>query len=200
MKNSIFNPIHPRIIAISGISGAGKSTLIKELAKPLRATTIFWDDFDEISKGPEDYVKWHESSKNYDDWVYDDLAITLKKLKAGQTVICTATKKELRPTEYILFDAPLGYCHKATGKYIDFLVCLDTPPDIALARRLLRDYRNHSDYRKIIDELDYYLSSSRPLFLLTPEEKNCDLIVDGSLSLNEQRETILTALNQMTSG
>jgi uridine kinase len=46
------------IIGISGISGSGKTTLIKRLEKVLLATSIHWDEYDGISEGPEDYVKW----------------------------------------------------------------------------------------------------------------------------------------------
>ena len=186
--------INPIIIGVSGISGAGKSTLINKLAQTLQATAIFWDDYDEISQGPQDYVQWYETSKNYNDWVYDDLAASLKKLKAGQNVICPATKQELLPTHYILFDAPLGYCHKATGRYIDFLICLDTPLDIALARRLLRDYRKHAEPEKIFDELENYLARTRPLFILSPEEKKSDLIIDGSLPADQQEVEVLKVL------
>lgn len=186
---------YPLIIGISGISGAGKSTLIKRLSKILHATTIFWDDYDEISQAPQDYVEWFYSSKNYDDWVYPELVDTLHKLKKGETIICPATRQELAPTKYILFDAPLGYCHQATGKYIDFLVCLDTAPDIALARRLIRDYQSHPDPQKMIRELEEYLSKSRPLFILSPEEKASDLIVDGNLDFKEQEKQVLDALS-----
>lgn len=191
------NQVHPIVIGISGISGAGKSTLIKRLAETLQASSLFWDDYDEISQGPEDYVKWHESSKNYEDWIYDSLVNTLKKLKEGQKVICPATKRQLYPTTYILFDAPLGYCHKATGTYIDFLICLDTPLDIALGRRLLRDYRSHPEPQKMLEELDHYLAHSRPLYILTPEEKACDLIIDGSLPLEKQEQKVLIALQTL---
>ncbi len=173
--------IQPIVIGISGISGAGKSTLIKKLAGTLKATFIMWDDYDVISQGPEDYVKWYEAGKNYDDWIYDDLANTLKKLREGCKVICPATKQELYPTNYIFFDAPLGYCHKATGKHIDYLIYLDTPLDIALARRLLRDYQSHLEPQKMLEELNYYLAHSRPLYILNTEEKASDLIIDGSL-------------------
>lgn len=188
---------NPFVIAISGISGAGKSTLTSKLANTLKATALFWDEYDDISTGPEDYVKWYETSKNYDDWVYDDLANTLKKLKEGQKVICPATKRELFPTKYIIFDAPLGYCHTATGKYIDFLVCVDAPLDIALARRLIRDSRNQPEAYNIIEELEFYLSHSRPLFILTPEERECDLLLDGALSLDELQQRILNTLQNI---
>ena len=200
MKNNTLSQICPCVIGISGISGAGKSTLIKQLSKTLNATTLFWDDFDAISQGPDDYVTWYESSRNYDEWVYDDLACTLEKLKKAQTVICPATQQKLLPTAYILFDAPLGYCHKATGTYIDFLVCLDTPLDIALARRLIKDFEKNLPSEKILQELKGYLSSSRPLFILTPEEKKCDLLLDGSLPVDEQFRKVIEVLGSAQNG
>lgn len=99
------------------------------------------------------------------------------------------------PTKYILFDAPLGYCPQATGKYIDFLICVDTPLDVALARRLIRDYHHIPDPQKMIQELQEYLSKSRPLFILSPDEKASDLIIDGNLTLEEQEKQVLKALN-----
>ncbi len=47
----------PHIIGISGITGAGKSTLAKALSLDLKATLISWDDFDDISLEPEDYIE-----------------------------------------------------------------------------------------------------------------------------------------------
>lgn len=49
--------------------------------------------------------------------------------------------------------------------------------------------------QKMIQELQEYLSRSRPLFILSPEEKTSDLIVDGSLALEEQEKQLLDALS-----
>lgn len=194
-KEPVNKKSYPFIIGVSGISGAGKSSLIRRLADTLQSTTIFWDDYDEISQAPQDYVEWFYSSKNYNKWVYPELVAALHKLKKGETITCPATRRQLNPTKYIIFDAPLGYCHEATGKYIDFLICLDTLLDIALARRLIRDYRDHPDPKKLIQELEEYLSKSRPLFILSPEEKTADLIIDGSLPLENQEKQVLDALS-----
>lgn len=175
-----------KIIGIQGIAGSGKTTLTQALGKALNATTLFWDDFDPISTGPSDYIEWFKTSRNHNDWRYEALAETLQSLKEGKSLTCPATQHALIPTEYIIFDAPLGYDHKATGQWIDFLVYLDTPPDIALARRLYRDYqpsakRNHND---ILEEISDYLESARPVFMAAYEMKDkADLILDGSQSI-----------------
>jgi uridine kinase len=100
------------------------------------------------------------------------------------------------PTNYIVFDAPLGRKHTATGKYIDFLIYLNTPLDIALARRLLRDYSDKTN-SVIIEELTVYLSTSRPLYVMDYDRKEeCDLIIDGSFPPDKQIKIILSALNE----
>lgn len=188
-----------KIIGISGIGGAGKSVLTKSLGKALNATIIFWDDFDEISEDPKDYIEWYQTSRNFDEWKYDSLADVLKKLNSGEKVICPATQKELIPTEYIVFDAPLGRQHTATGQYIDYLIFLNTPLDVALARRILRDYRdtNNLNISEIFDELDFYIHSSRPLYTMHYKlEETYDLIIDGSISVKKNIEIIMKNLQR----
>lgn len=188
-----------KIIGISGVSGSGKTTLSQSLGKALNATTIFWDDYDPISEGPSDYVKWFETSKNLNDWKYDALAEVLQSLKRGKTIVCPATQHTLIPTKYIIFDAPLGYGHKATGRWIDFLVFLDTPPDIALARRLYRDYQPHAkrNDNDILEEISDYLESTRPVYMETYEKKDeADLILDGNHPIETLVSRILSALNE----
>lgn len=183
------------IIGISGVSGSGKTTLTKDLGEVLNATTIFWDDYDDLSKGPSDYVQWYHTSRDCNDWEYNALEHTLKTLKEGQKTICPVTQKELLPTKFIIFDAPLGYEHLATGQYIDFLIFLDTPLDVALARRIVRDYQPESgkDKNQLLKELQYYLHSSRPVYLLSYQHKN-DLLLDGSLPSKELLEVSLKSI------
>ncbi|MBF0206621.1 MAG: hypothetical protein HQK53_07005, partial [Oligoflexia bacterium] len=174
----------PKIIAIMGISGAGKTVLTKSLSKALNATAIFWDDFDPISSGPDDLVKWYLQSRDVNDWKYDELARVLRELKEGQNVSCPLTAKELVPTKYIIFDAPLGRRHTATAKYIDQLILIDTPLDVALVRRLLREKNSALLHGSIYDELNFYLEHSRPLFVIDDEcRRQCDLILTGEASI-----------------
>lgn len=188
------------VVGIAGISGAGKTTLVKELAQALGAQALYWDDFDDISEDPADYVEWFERSGSYDEWRYDSLADVLAKLKAGLACLCPASQKELLPTNYIIFDAPLGRLHKATGALIDVLVFLNTPMDICLARRTIRDYSLKADTsaQDIIEDLSWYLEKGRPLFDLSRLIPMSELVIDGAGTTADQVNAIRCFLGRAT--
>lgn len=177
----------PKVIAISGNMGAGKSTLTQALAKALHATVIQWDDFDEISKAPDNYVDWYHHSKDYSEWNYKLLANTLKTLKSNQSLLHPALHTPLEPTKFIIFDAPLNRLHLQTAEFIDISIHIELPLDVSLARWMIRDFKS-SDKTKddIIEELEYYLAHSRPLFIDDDIKSTADLIVDGMLSTDLQ--------------
>ena len=180
------------LVGISGVSGAGKTALTKALSKKLKATSLYWDHFDEVSSSPDDYIDWWERGANYEEFDYSNLAKCLEKLKNAQDTLHPITYIKLVATEFIIVDAPLGKAHKQTSKYIDYFIHLDTPLDIAMARRIIRDTRNgEKDLEDIVVDLELYLTQARKLF---SEEGNClvsnsaDYILDGSKNLKDQVE------------
>ena len=187
-----------KVIGISGASGMGKTTLTHAIGKALNATKVFWDDYDELSKEPQDYIKWYETSRNYSEWDYRVLAEVLESLKSGESIVCPATKQILEPTEFIIFDAPLGYRHTQTGKYIDFLIFPNTPPDVALARRLLRDFRKKESAAidEVLNEIEFYLSARELYTMCYEENHDANLVVDGCLSIENQTAQILQAIEK----
>jgi hypothetical protein len=73
--------------------------------------------------------------------------------------------------------------------------------DVALARRLLRDYQSkkNTTVSEILDELEWYLSDGRPLFDAARIKARADLVVNGDLSTNEIVDTITGKLRDWQS-
>src|SRR5690348_6307423 len=177
----------PIIIGISGNMGSGKTTLAKALTKSLTATSLAWDDFDDISTGPDDLIAWYKQGENYQAWDFPALENVLKILKSGNSIIHPVFNNKLIPTQYLIFDAPLGYLHEQTGKYIDLNIHIDCPLDVSLARWLIRDFKEtNKTKQELIKELEFYLSDSRPLFMDEKLKSNADFIIDGLLSVDQQ--------------
>lgn len=168
-----------KIIGISGVTGAGKTTLARALAKELNATLISWDDFDDISTSPDDYVDWYYRGQNYKEWDYAALAMVLQSLKLNQPVLHPVSQRLLTSTQYIIFDAPLGRLHYQTGQYIDFCIHIEVPLDVSLCRRLLRDYKkNNRTKSEFLDEIEFYLKKTRPLFFDDKLKEKSDFVLD----------------------
>lgn len=188
--------INPYIIGISGNMGAGKTTLTIALAKYLQCPYIIWDDFDDFSKGPEDYIDWYKRGANYNEWNYPKLAEVLKALKQGQSILHPVRNLVINPKQYIIFDAPLGKFHLQSGEFIDTWIHINVPLDVSLCRWLLRDYRNTDKSKKeLLSELELYLNVSRFLFDDSEYKDKADLVINGMESTKKQVDLIIKYLN-----
>jgi len=89
-------------------------------------------------------------------------------------------------------DFPFSYKHSRISAYINFSVFIDTPLDIALARRIIRDFQDDSA-ANIIDNMKHYNSHGRQAYLemLSTIKPSSDFIVDGSLPVATIVNTIL---------
>ncbi len=81
---------------------------------------------------------------------------------------------------------PFDYRHYLIGPYIGYAIFIDTPLDIALARRLLRDYGN-GDEKKLLADMQYYLNHGRQAYIngSAAGRAKADLVIDGSRSVAE---------------
>ncbi len=102
-------------------------------------------------------------------------------------------KKEL---DFILLDYPFGHRHNKMAKYIDVSIFIDTPLDIALGRRLLRDYKGLSE-KNIFNDIEQYLSTGRQTYIssMNLAIEDADIIVDGSKPLNDIINLIKCKIN-----
>lgn len=186
----------PCIIGISGKTGAGKSTVAKVLASNLTATLISWDDFDELSLEPENYITWYQQGSDYKKFKRDALEDVLATLKKGEQITHPALNVKLMPTKYVVFDAPLGKLHEQTGKYIDICIHIEVPLDVSLCRRLLRDFSDNLTTKSdLLEEVSFYLNHSRPLFFDQDLRVNANLVLDGMLAPEIQLQQVKNFLN-----
>lgn len=165
----------PFIIAINAISGGGKTAITKELQKHFPySKALFFDDRNyDVDSGIDDICKWIEDGADVNAFNLTLLADDIENLIKEK---CT----------FIILDYPFGYKHNVISKYIDLSVFVDTPLDIALARRIIRDYDN-TNIIDIFNDLQQYLTQGRKAYLfgLNDAISNADFVVDGSKPLDE---------------
>lgn len=161
------------------------------------AAAIHVDNYQQITREPiRKIVQWMERGADFDEFSIPLLPDHLEKLRRGEPVADPVTLLEIPPCKYIIFETHFGRAHQATGRHIDFLIWIDTPLDIALARNIkdfivpLLQERGTEPRRDriawIYDYLENYLADVRRLMLMQKEKVSvdADVIVDGSDDLD----------------
>ena len=179
------------VITVASIIGGGKTSFVKAIAERLRdATTIHYDHYERATeKSVDNLIQWMRNGADFNDFVIPRLPEDLEKLKLGESVFDPLTGIEIRPNKYIIFEMPLGKEHRLTAAYIDLLIWIEIPLDIALARKIkeftgsfLREQVNHKDYIVWLDRyLDNYLNIVRNVLQIQKEKVsiNADIIING---------------------
>lgn len=197
----------PIIIAISSVSGGGKSAVVKKLAEILGdSIAIHFDDYETPDTYPKNPLDLMKNGVDFNVIKTPLLAEHLQALKNGESV--TTPRGELiSPARFIIYEGPLGYAQHETGQFIDFLVFIDTPLEIGLARRFSRSFAT-SHYEKksreqlirLIEELKYftdgYLLWTRNAYQALAEviRPASDLILDWDQTPEALAEAIIQAL------
>jgi uridine kinase len=190
------------VIGISSPSGGGKTTLARRLANALAdAVVLSFDEYDEagLIVHPASYQSWYQQGADYNAWQAPQLATDLRQLKAGAAVTSPVDQRPVEPARFIVFDAPLGRAHHATGQQIDLMVYLDTPLDVALARRILRDFYGNEPSLSteksaaLRRELEGYLQFARIIYVefVRQLKSTSDLILDGLLAPDELANQVI---------
>ncbi len=172
-----------KVIAIAAVSGGGKTTTVKEIKKRLlSAQTLHFDDY-KFEGEVDDFYQWVLDGSNYNVWNLEPLEKDILKIKSDGNC------------EYLILDYPFAYCNEKIGKYIDTAIFIDTPLDIALARRILRDMKEASG-KKIRNDLSQYLKYSRFAFLQMQKDimPSSDYVIEGSANTETIVENIINII------
>ena len=148
------------VIGICGPSGSGKTTLVQKVVDLLDdATMLSIDAYHKIAQRYPTYRKEGTPAQAcYGRWLKEgadpNLFISIPKqvedlqtLKAGQEVHIPESMKDFfpeewhvaRPARFIVMEDMWGRERQEIASLLDLVVFLNTPLDIALCRKILRD-------------------------------------------------------------
>ena len=202
------------VIAVSSATGGGKTTLVTGAAELLGATMLFFDDYRDASTYPPDLKKWVADGADLNLWKTPKFAKDLAALKRGESIESAAGGATISLSEFIVIEEPMGRGRGEMAKSIDFVALIDTPLDIAMARRFLRlaDTNPLADIEQttkeqlrahvegllgfLTGELRSYLDASRAVYIAVQEQvtADCDLVLDGRLPPDELAEQLVEAV------
>lgn len=172
-----------KIISVAAVTAGGKTTAVNELKKRLGSSkSLHFDDYS-FEGEPEDFPQWVRDGGDYQVWDLAPLEEDILKIKAEGSC------------DWLILDYPFAYRHDLIGPYIDTAFFIDTPLDIALARRVLRDLASASA-DEICGDLKTYLECARPAFVQMQKDilPSSDYVIDGSLSVDGIVNEVLAKL------
>jgi uridine kinase len=192
------------VVAIAGPSGSGKTQLVQEVAVQLNhATQVYFDDYESLSKYPADLAQWLAEGANPNLWQTPQLARDLAALRMGQSVSHPTGKQILKPTAYIVVEEPFGRERREMAPLLDYVVVIDLPLEIALARRIRRTIQTgleNTSADRILDSIDkylnFYISMGTALYSTINQRalSTCDLAVDGRVSIQQIAAQVVHAI------
>ena len=182
-----------KVVGFSAVGGGGKTAVARRLAEVLGdAVTLHFDDYDDSNVHPEDLQRWFIDGADYDAYETPVFTRHLQTLKSGQSICHPVGGATVGPAGYVVADAPLGRAHSDSGRFIDLMIFIDTPLDVAMTRRTLRDIERATEWtaeealQHVKGELGGYEARARPIYEHFQEcmRAGADLIVDGTLSID----------------
>jgi uridine kinase len=200
----------PILIAITGGSGSGKTTLATALANRLgQADCLIVSDDDYYLGKPSDGL-FDPDRFNFDDPSSKDLAMLgehLGRLRAGEVIerpkydMRTHSRLEqtvgVAPKPWIIVEG----IHVLAGPFSDLFdlkIFVETPADVRLARRVLRDISQRG--RPVEEVVHRYIEFVRPAHLAhtQPCAGRADVVVrDESFAIAANEVEALTIMDDL---
>lgn len=168
-----------KIIAIAAVTAGGKTSLVNAIKRRMpNVKSLHFDDYS-FQGEVEDFHAWVEQGADYNVWDLSPLIDDICEIR--QQGDC----------DYLLLDYPFAYCHEKMSRYIDCAIFLDTPLDVALARRVLRDMRD-ADGEEIRLEMEWYLRYARIAYIQMLKDvlPSSDYVIDGTKELDDKVEEV----------
>lgn len=182
------------LISVAAPPGGGKTTLSRMIAAKLHnAAILHFDDYETFTaRNPAEIEAWVGRGAPFAEITAPKFSEDLARLRAGDA-------------SYVVVDAPIGRAHPATAAVIDFLIFVDTPLDVALARVIKAQAARaaHADLPAAQDfaawlerYLDGYTRFTRRIYGIQRARvmPQADLVLDGTLAPLQLVELAVAAI------
>lgn len=143
------------------------------------STSLHFDDYS-FEGEVEDFYQWVKAGADDNVWNLTPLKNDIDKLISSNKY------------DYLFLDYPFAYKNDMIKDYLDCAIFIDTPLDVALARRVLRDMKETSS-EEILCEMENYLKYERIAYLQMLKDimPSSDYVIDGSKDLETIVEEII---------
>ena len=166
-----------KVIAVSGVSGAGKTTIVKQLANEFKCPFLLFDDHTDSHTYPQNMKQWLKQGGNV------SLIKTPKLVSSLESLI----SENCSP--FIFIEEPFGKERDSMSSLIDYVILLDQPMELCLARIIRRhtEQPNTDSISSISSYLDKYKDHLREIYILAANQvrNNSDLIFQEVISIED---------------
>ncbi|UFZ08164.1 hypothetical protein LQG66_18550 [Bradyrhizobium ontarionense] len=187
------------VIAVSGTSGAGKSSVIATTAEMLMgAARLHFDDYVTLGNDIAQIRAWIDAGADPDEIKTPVMAVDLRNLISGKPVQPPNGGSIVHPANYIMIEEPFGRARQELAGLIDLTVYIDVPPEVALARRIVREIASpQKQAAQLVGEIEgqllAFLAIGRDAYLAAARaaRDSADLLLDGMLPVDELAASIV---------
>ena len=178
------------VIGLSGGTGSGKTTLAKKIVEELgdKAVLVNMDSFYKYQSAPTYEERCKTNYDHPDAFDGDLLEDCIEMLKDGKDVEvpvydftdhnrASGPWTHVKAAPVVVVDGVLLFAFPNIVKLLDIKIFVDTPADVRILRRILRDTRDRG--RSVESVVDQYLTTVRPMhdIYVEPYKRIADIII-----------------------